>query len=325
MIEELQKGLYRVEIPLPGNPLKSVNGYFIRGTDRNLLIDTGFNHNACQVAVQRAMEELGFSMDDTDIFVTHVHADHSGLTGFLVRPETVVYTGEYTAWLYQTRDFTTYFDNITQQSGLLEWVTDDTLDNLGYTYMSQPFNNVCVVHDGTHIKVGEYDLRCVVTSGHAPDHVCLYGEGKGLLFSGDHILGTITPNNTIWEAPWTTQRDYLGEYLESLEKVDALDVKLVFPGHGAALTDCHKRIQELMLHHRVRLKEILGILADRFMTATEVASKMTWDMEYETWEEVPITQKVFAVGEALSHLTHLVFRGVISKCLQDGVIYYGKL
>lgn len=42
MVEEIIKDIYRIEIPLPGNPLKSINSYVIKG-DRNLIIDTRMN------------------------------------------------------------------------------------------------------------------------------------------------------------------------------------------------------------------------------------------------------------------------------------------
>ncbi len=47
MIEEVTKYFYRVEIPLPGNPLKSINSYILKGRGRNLIIDTGMNQEEC--------------------------------------------------------------------------------------------------------------------------------------------------------------------------------------------------------------------------------------------------------------------------------------
>ena len=48
MPEEILKNLYRLSIPLVGNPLKKLNAYLIKGSDRNLLIDTGFRQPACR-------------------------------------------------------------------------------------------------------------------------------------------------------------------------------------------------------------------------------------------------------------------------------------
>ncbi|NLI91445.1 MAG: MBL fold metallo-hydrolase [Peptococcaceae bacterium] len=91
MIKKLFDDIYRIKIPLPNNPLKATNSYFIRGRERNLLIDTGFNPSECQKAMEQAMQDIGFTMGETDLFITHAHGDHSGLTGYLAKPETKIY------------------------------------------------------------------------------------------------------------------------------------------------------------------------------------------------------------------------------------------
>jgi hypothetical protein len=45
MPEEIRKNLYRVPVPLPGNPLKELNSYVIKGSDRTLVVDTAFARN----------------------------------------------------------------------------------------------------------------------------------------------------------------------------------------------------------------------------------------------------------------------------------------
>ena len=55
MIEELYKNIYRIGVPLKGNPLKELNSYFIRGTDGDLLIDTGFRREDCELAMRDAL------------------------------------------------------------------------------------------------------------------------------------------------------------------------------------------------------------------------------------------------------------------------------
>ena len=97
MIEEILPQLYRIEIPLPRNPLKALNSYYLRGSDRNLLIDTGFNQPECRAAMDEGLSELGVSMDTTDIMITHIHGDHSGLVHYLATPKTRVFCDAYTA------------------------------------------------------------------------------------------------------------------------------------------------------------------------------------------------------------------------------------
>jgi glyoxylase-like metal-dependent hydrolase (beta-lactamase superfamily II) len=190
MVEEIRDNLFRIEIPLPQNPLKALNSYFIRGDKRNLLIDTGFNRDECREAMDRALKELDIDMETTDIFITHIHSDHSGLAGYLAGPGTDVYTGEYTRMGLCNPDSMSYFGDMVKQSGLLEMgLSTDLSIHPGYRFRTIQVKNVKVVKDGDIIQVGDYFLQCINTTGHAPDHMCLYEQKHKLLFSGDHILG----------------------------------------------------------------------------------------------------------------------------------------
>jgi glyoxylase-like metal-dependent hydrolase (beta-lactamase superfamily II) len=327
MIEQVLPAIYRIEVPLPRNPLQTLNSYFIRGTTeagfggRNLLIDTGFNLPECKAALHQGMEELGFSMENTDILVTHAHSDHTGLVHFLLTPTTEVFCDTYLAasLSIDANAMWSYFQELNFQSGLKDVRLND---HPGYKYAPEPVDKVTVLHDGDTLSVGEYNFTCLSTPGHAPDHLCLYEPERKILFSGDHILGDITSNNTLWDPPWTVKRDLLGEYLTNLDRIAGLDIVITLPGHRAIINDCYTRIKELKLHHQHRLDDIMHILGDKKMNGYEVASQMKWSMRNMAWEDFPLPQKIFATGEALSHLTHLVFEHVLVKELQDGVVYY---
>ena len=56
--EEVMKGIYRLEIPLPGSPLKAVNSYVIKGRERNLIIDTGMRRRECLDAMRAGLERF---------------------------------------------------------------------------------------------------------------------------------------------------------------------------------------------------------------------------------------------------------------------------
>lgn len=77
-------------VPLPGNPLKNLNAYLIRGP-RNLLVDTGFRQEACRQALAAGLAELEVSMADTDIFLTHLHSDHAGLAPEFLAPTSRIF------------------------------------------------------------------------------------------------------------------------------------------------------------------------------------------------------------------------------------------
>ena len=91
--EELP-GLFRIEVPLPGNPLKQLNAYLVRGHDRHLLVDNGFNMTECEQALRQALQELDAPVEKLDFFLTHLHSDHNGLTSVLRTPDARIYCSE---------------------------------------------------------------------------------------------------------------------------------------------------------------------------------------------------------------------------------------
>ncbi|MDR3588700.1 MAG: MBL fold metallo-hydrolase [Negativicutes bacterium] len=326
MIEQIFSDLFKIAVPLPNNPLRATNSYFIKGKKRNLLIDTGFNRKECRAAYDEAIRQLGISMADTDLFITHLHGDHSGLVSYLALPETKVFGGRYFAAASEFGNKGpqwSYFEAFLTESGLRGTERISESDHPGWRFASEPFSRIDVVKNGDVVEVGQYRLRCIATDGHAPDHFCLYDPEKKLLFCGDHILAKITPNITIWGTPWGIDRDYLGEYLRSLDMCAELDVAIALPGHREIITDHRQRISELKAHHMKRLENTLAILGTEKLNGATVASRMDWDLSFKAWEDFPPAQKIFATGEALAHLIHLVFAGKVYKELHDGVVFFG--
>ena len=68
------------------------------------------------------------------------------------------------------------------------------------------------LQDGAALHYGGRMLRCVLTPGHTPGHLCLYDPARRRLFCGDHVLFHITPNICRWQGV----EDSLGDYLKSL-------------------------------------------------------------------------------------------------------------
>lgn len=87
MIEHIcaEPDIYRIEVPLPNNPLRYLNSYVVRGRDRFLVIDTGFNRPECREALFTGLDSLRVDLARTDLFLTHLHADHTGLVGDFAR------------------------------------------------------------------------------------------------------------------------------------------------------------------------------------------------------------------------------------------------
>jgi len=302
MPEEILPGLYRLVIPLSDSPLKSLNSYIITGPTRNLIIDTGFNRDDCMAAMQKGLRTLNIDLACTDIFITHLHADHFGLVEKLKSPTSTIYFNRPEAEILDGWDGFEHMFDYAAQNGFPEIELRNALkQHPGKKFETQWVPEFKILQDGDLLKIGEYKLTCIETPGHSLGHTCLYEADKKLLISGDHILGDISPNIQ----GWSDEQDMLKLYLNSLDKVYHLDVDLVLPGHRSIFKHFRERIDELKHHHMTRLDEILSILDRKSRHAYGVASKMHWDIKCDSWEQFPIAQKWFATGEAIAHLRYL--------------------
>jgi len=320
MKNEVYKNIYQYEIPLPNNPLRFTNTYIITSEDRNLIIDTGFNMPECEEAMMNAVEELGLDLAKTDLFITHLHSDHSGLAENLQRRGVQVYTGIVDGGLINQMATEEYWKKYNDYEVMFDLKRDGVnyLSHPGYKFSPKEKIDFIYLKENDVLKVGNYSLRVIDTPGHTPGHMSLYEENHRLLFCGDHILGKITPNITFWGF----DTDYLAVYFESLKKVYAYDLDYVFTAHRFIVRDHRTRINELLEHHQHRLDEVLNIISGNKLSVRDTASKMKWELRINSWDEFPIPQKWFASGEAMSHLEHLVAIGKAEKSVENEIIYY---
>jgi glyoxylase-like metal-dependent hydrolase (beta-lactamase superfamily II) len=324
MIEEIIPNLYRAEIPLPKSPLKWLNSYIVKGDDRFLIIDTGFNLEECQNELNASLKKLDVNLNKTDIFVTHLHVDHIGLAGALATDNSKVYLNEkeirqITA---QQSNWESYWQKVLDiyvANGFpIEEASLSMKNHPAHKYGLKRAVPFSPVKNGDIIEIGDFHFQCVATPGHSPGHMCLYEQNKKILVAGDHILFDITPNITYW----SEMDDSLNEYLNSLEKVRALDVKIILPGHRRLMHNLHSRIMELQKHHRDRLNEVLTALEDGDKTPLQISSCITWDIVCKSWEEFPPAQKWFAFGETLAHIKFLENKNKIRSYKQNDKISY---
>lgn len=311
MIEEIRAGIYRMEIPLPRNPLKALNAYLVKGRGKNLLVDTGFNWPECREALLTGLKKVGVSLAEVDFFITHMHADHSGLVCELAAGSSAVYGSEADARLIKETMTAEYWQEVGayyRRHGFSS-IRISNPKKFIKSYISGSEIDFTYVEDDYTLEVGNYQFSCISTPGHTPGHMCLYESSQRLLIGGDHILADITSNITSWKGV----KDSLGQYLNSLDKIGRLEVDLVLPGHRHILTRCRERVSQLKHHHQQRLQEILAILEQGAMNAHQVASRMEWDLSYDSWEQFPTYQQWFAVGEAISHLEHLIELGRVRR------------
>ncbi len=127
------------------------------------------------------------------------------------------------------------------------------------------------LRDGETVEGDDVTLIPIHTPGHASDHLCFYLKEERALFSGDLILGgstTVIPDDD----------GDLGQYLESLRRVQGLDIRRIYPAHGPVIEDAPAKIQEYLDHRMLRERQILEALGADKRTIPEMVKVIYADV-----------------------------------------------
>lgn len=323
MFEQVEKNIYRVEIPLKGNPLKALYSYFIKGDDKWIIIDTGFNSEECKIHLMDAIQALDVDIKKLEVVITHLHSDHCGLAFYLQSLGAKVFASKVDGEIINDMSTDKYWNKFREYEKLFGLDVDNTSFNLhpGYKYRPRDFCDFNYLSQGDIISCGEYTLEVIETPGHTPGLIGLIEREKKLYFSSDHILGKITPNIAFWGEG----RNDLSIYLKSLDKVYDLDINKVYTPHRHIVYNMKQRIDELRAHHGERLDEIREVMGEDVLSPRDVASRMKWSLTIKEWSDFPDPQKWFATSEAMSHLEYLYYAKELNRATVDGRLIYSKI
>ena len=111
-----------------------------------------------------------------------------------------------------------------------------------------------VLNDRDAIDVEGVRLQAVHTPGHASNHLCYLFEREKLLFTGDHIM----QGSTVVISPPDGD---MHAYLTSLEKLFALDLAALMPGHGRVIDSPHDEVRKLIAHRLKRERKVFEALS----------------------------------------------------------------
>ena len=319
-------GVFRLVLPLPWPGLDRVNAYLLEGTDGCTLVDAGMflpdiEHQGWD-DVAAAFAACGHEPSDvTRLVISHTHIDHYGMVGRFVEA-----TGcEFWAHTAADRDIDLYEHPEERVRRLRELFTDHgvvaaELDELTqFEDWGRFISGVVVpthhVDDGDVVAVGEREWQVIYTPGHSENHICLWSPTDRLLISGDHLLPTITPHI---DYERHGEKDPLGDFLDSLAKVEKLDPAISLPGHGAPFEEGAERARIVARHHDRRLGSILQVVRHDPHTAEEITQQIFGSTLLNF-------QKRLALGEALAHIRYLSRRGEIERVKgADGIWRYKK-
>ncbi len=103
---------------------------------------------------------------------------------------------------------------------------------------------------GEHIVTDGGTLEVVPTPGHAADHLAFFLRPHRILLAGDMLLGQ---GSTTWVGEYA---GCVADYLESLDRIEALEPRRIIPGHGPDLTDPGDAVQRFRAHRLDRIRQV---------------------------------------------------------------------
>lgn len=118
------------------------------------------------------------------------------------------------------------------------------------------FKSDRALNEGDVVDCGAFQLRAVHTPGHASNHLCYLFDLKRILFTGDHVM----QGSTVVISP--PDGDMVA-YLKSLERLLALDLAALAPGHGHVIGKPHDEVRKLIVHRLKREKKVIDVFGKK--------------------------------------------------------------
>jgi len=321
MAQSMGHGVSIIILPLPFRAPPSVNAYVIEGSEGLLLIDCGVDWAEGYEALTKGLAAVGLEPAGIHtLVVSHLHPDHVGMAPRLVREwgvKTVMHSraASLVDRYNDTAGFVSRTTALSHRHGVPPAHHDAFIDvGLRPDWMPSIDPPDQVVDDGDRLSIDRgRRFEVIHTPGHEPAHICLRDSRTGALFSGDHILPRITPfvgYDELFE-------DVLGEFLESLRRIERLQIGLTYPAHGALVEHGSARAEQLLAHHQRRLTDMLDVLEPIGSSAWEV-------MEKVFRPHLGPTEQRLALRETIAHLEHLQRLGKVVPIEDRGIVRYRR-
>jgi glyoxylase-like metal-dependent hydrolase (beta-lactamase superfamily II) len=321
--------LHTLTLPTPF-PVGPVNTYLALSNEPTL-VDTGPNDPATLAALNDQLAQRGLALKDIRrVIVTHAHVDHFGIAPLIVAASgaKIFSHARNRAWLTdfdhewdRRRDF---YRAVFAASGappeLAQGIGQSAERMMSRYGSSIPSENYAEIAEGDAIVLGgnRDAWRVLFTPGHAGGLICLFEPNSGTLLSNDHLIRDIT-SNPILESPAPGERERpraLVNYLASMERTAAMDVRIALPGHGEPVTDVRALVAHRVAFHRARCSAIEAQLERGPATAFELMNVM--------FPNLKSFDVFLGLSEVIGHLDILEEEKRIARETRADVIRYAK-
>jgi glyoxylase-like metal-dependent hydrolase (beta-lactamase superfamily II) len=227
-----------------------IGAYLVETDDGLALFDCG--PTSCVEQLKRGLSERGLTLGDLrHLLLSHIHLDHAGAAGVLVReqPQLQVHVSSVGA---------PHLVDPSRLEASARRLYGDIFDELWGELAPVPEENLHVVGDDV------LGLGCFPSPGHASHHVC-YLHGDGTLYAGDAAGVRIQPHRAV--LPPTPPPEFdLDAWLATIDEVERRAPQRLALIHFGIADDVERHLEEL----RRRLQDwvaLAGVTEEEFTEA----------------------------------------------------------
>jgi glyoxylase-like metal-dependent hydrolase (beta-lactamase superfamily II) len=150
--------------------------------------------------------------------------------------------------------------------------------------------------DGDVVRAGNLSVTALHTPGHSADHLSFLLAEDGAVFTGDLILGQGSSMVTYPEGD-------VAAYLRSLDRLESLHPRILFPGHWDPVPDALAKIREYRSHRLAREAQVLEEVRRGRGTAAELTRRVYGELD----------ERLMAAAE-------MTLRAHLRKLVDDGEV-----
>lgn len=303
--EKVLPGVWRLRLPCPWPGVPHVNAWAVSRGDGIVLFDTGIGGEEGVHQLELALGQAKLKLRDVRLVVcTHAHSDHYGAAG------PIVDAAGCELWMHPAWEHIRLLADdpgaaldrrieVARRAGVPAETLERYRERRGEsTYIDRVVPPDRELVDGVDVGTDLGFFRAYETPGHAPSHVVLHEPESGLLISGDHLLGRISLFYDHGHTP-----DPAGEFIDSLDVVDELDIRLCLPGHGRTFRDVGAKIEAYRKEVDAQLGRVRAALKEGDRTPAETVGHLIGE------ENVSGPAAAWGLQLALGYLDHLEVLG----------------
>ena len=291
-MDTLARGLGYIDVTFMGFP-RVIATAVLQGPGGVALIDPG--PSTCLDTLRASLEERGMTVADVKaVLLTHIHLDHAGATGSLVKenPEIAVYVHE------QGAPHMVSPEKLLASAGRLY---GDQMETLWGEFAPIPEANIRSLTGGERIDVSDRQLDVVYLPGHASHHVGYFDSASGVAFVGD--TAGIRLGTELFATPPTPPPDIDVEaWVQSVELIRNRHPSTLFVTHFGPHEDVSAHL-DAFLEHLAAAKDLARTILESDGTDEDKASEFTHQMQLYIQRFMPAQQTDLFNGAPLGPLS----------------------